>query len=98
MTGPEMVGVGVGAGGFALALAGLVFKLGQHSQRLADVEKDVARLCTKAEQHDKELGVVGRLEQRLGTIEGSVREVAHDVKNLLTGRLVPPRRRGAEEA
>ena len=83
----------VGALGLLLTVGGLVFKLGQHSQRLSDVEKDVSELRVKSEDHGSRLGAIGELRQHLTTIEGSVREVAHDVKNLLTGRLVPASRR-----
>lgn len=80
-----------------IALGGVIFKLGQHSQRLSDAEKDIAELRVKSEDHSTRLGVIARLEQQLSTIEGAVREVAHDVKNMLTGRLVPASRRTTPE-
>lgn len=86
MTGPAWIALG------ALALALLVqfgaglFHLGRHSQRLSSLE-----------ERTKDIGSLAVLAASLVEIKQQLLEVRHDVKNLLTGRIRPPTRKGSDD-
>lgn len=80
-----------------LAVAGLIFKAGEHSSRLSQVEKRQTETEAKQAQHGEKLNAIVRLEAQLAAMDTLVREIAHDLKNLLTGKTVPARRSQARE-
>jgi cell division protein FtsB len=86
MTAPAWIALAA----FALALlvqfgAGL-FHLGKHSQRIAALE-----------ERTKDIGSLAVLAATLAEMKQQLGELRHDVKNLLTGRVRPPSRRGSDE-
>lgn len=75
------------------ALVVLIYNAGRHSQRLDSAEKSISVLQDGAHE-------AGRLDTALQVLTGTVNtmqkqlvDVSHDVKNLLTGRVVPARQR-----
>jgi hypothetical protein len=67
------------------AIAGGMFKFGQHSQRLASLEE-------RAKGTEASTAALAVLTSTVGGIDKRLEEVAHDVKNLLLGRVKPARR------
>jgi len=82
-----------------IALASLAFVIfvqaGAMAFVLGGLFRDVKLLREHADEGDcrKELAVLGT---RIAGMEALVKELGHDIKNLLTGRIVPARRGGAE--
>lgn len=94
MTGPEIIGAAVGIGGLVLAVAvqggTFAFMIGKHAQRLNTNERDVQELKRKTDDH---AAVISGIEG----MKGLLAEVRDDVKNLLTGKVTPARRKPAED-
>ena len=67
-------------------IVGLVYHAGRHAQRLSSAEKDIGELRAIQDEHSR---AISAWDQALKLLE----EVRHDVKNLLTGRIQPGRRR-----
>lgn len=71
------------------ALGVLIWHAGRHSQRLDSAETDIKELKKVQDEHTKAINV---WDQALKLLE----EVRHDVKNLVTGKILPGRRRAAD--
>lgn len=87
----------IALGAIGVSVAGLIFKAGEHSSRLTQVEKRQTDTEAKQAQHGEKLSAIVRLEAQLLAMDGLVREISHDLKNLMTGRTVPARRRSNSE-
>src|SRR5689334_11233554 len=92
MTASAWVAMASIAAASAFSLIGLVvqgllaaFHFGRHAQRLAAVEEKTGDIA----QNQAALAV---LTATVGGIDSRLTEVAHDVKNLLIGRIRPPPR------
>jgi hypothetical protein len=86
MTAPAWIALaGLAAALLAQFGAGL-FHLGKHSQRIAALE-----------DRTKDIGSLAVLAAALAEIKQQLVEVRYDVKNLLTGRIRPPPRRGPDD-
>lgn len=69
-------------------IAILIFNAGRHSQRLDRAEGDIKEIRGKQDEHAQRLSVVDQLV-------GLVQEVRDDVKELITGKITPARRRAS---
>lgn len=72
-----------------LQAAGMAFAMGGLFARLKSVENRPADQDCKAE--------LAVLNTRFMQMEGLIKELGHDVKNLLTGKIAPGRRQRVED-
>lgn len=86
MTAPAWIALAGLATALLVQFGAGLFHLGRHSQRLSALE-----------DRTKDIGSLAVLASSLAEIKQQLVEVRHDVKNLLTGRVRPPSRRGHED-
>lgn len=86
MTAPAWIALAALAVALLAQFGAGLFHLGKHSQRIAALE-----------DRTKDIGSLAVLAAALAEIKQQLAEVRHDVKNLLTGRVRPPSRRGTED-
>jgi hypothetical protein len=80
MTAPAWIALAALALGLLVQFGAGLFHLGKHSQRIAALE-----------ERTKDIGSLAVLAATLAEMKQQLGELRHDVKNLLTGRVRPPR-------
>ena len=86
MTAPAWVALAALAAALLAQFGAGLFHLGKHSQRIAALE-----------DRTKDIGSLAVLAAALAEMKLQITEIRQDVKNLLTGRIRPPSRRGTED-
>lgn len=105
--GGESVGNWIALGALALALFGTIagfvkfasrvsYRFGQKDTEIAHLKADVDKLVAREETHADAMSAfregIGTWSATLASLQEDMREVRHDMKNLITGRIVPARR------
>lgn len=102
---PEAI---VSTGGLAFvlisAIAGGSYFMGGHARELKNLKDRQDRAEAENATRDRELnalkvsmGAVQVLTSKVEAVESALREIGHDIKNLLTGKIQPARRRSGED-